>query len=63
MQKLLTLLFTALVAFSLAMPVYAQEAGAGETAKAEKKEKKGKKHGMKKKKGEKKEEMKKEETK
>ncbi len=59
MQKLLTLLFTALVAFSLAMPAFAQEAGGGE-AKTEKKEKKM--HKAKKAKKAKKEE-KKEETK
>ncbi len=43
MKKLLTLLFTAVVAFALAMPVYAQETGGQETTKSEKKEKKAKK--------------------
>ncbi len=54
MKKLLTLLFTFALAFSLAMPAFAQEtAPAGQEApKAEKKEKKAKK--MKKSKKEKK---------
>jgi len=44
MKKLLTLLFTFAVAFSLAMPVFAQEAAGGTAApKAEKKVKKQKK--------------------
>ncbi len=44
MKKLLTLLFTLALAFSLAMPAFAQEAtGQGEAPKAEKAEKKGKK--------------------
>ena len=43
MKKLLTLLFSAVLVFSLAMPVFAQEAGGGEAPKAEKKEKKMKK--------------------
>jgi hypothetical protein len=36
MKKLLTLLFTFAVAFSLAMPVFAQEAGTQETTKTTK---------------------------
>jgi ribosomal protein L12E/L44/L45/RPP1/RPP2 len=44
MKKLLTLLFALAVAFSLSMPVFAQEAAGQEAApKAEKKEKKAKK--------------------
>ena len=44
MKKLLTLLFTSILVFSLAMPVFAQDAPAGQEApKAEKKEKKMKK--------------------
>jgi len=44
MKKLLTLLFTFVLAFSLAVPVFAQEAAGGTAApKAEKKEKKQKK--------------------
>ena len=45
MKKLLTLLFTFALAFSLAMPVFAQDAAGQDTAapKAEKKEKKAKK--------------------
>ena len=44
MKKLLTLLFTSVLAFSLAMPAFAQEASSQEAApKAEKKEKKAKK--------------------
>jgi hypothetical protein len=40
MKRLLALLFTLVVAFSLTMPVFAQEAAAGEAApKAEKKKK------------------------
>ncbi len=45
MKKLLTLLFTSILVFSLAMPVFAQEpapAGGQEPTKAEKKEKKKK---------------------
>ena len=43
MKKLLTLLMTVAVAFSLAMPVFAQETAGQEAApKAEKKEKKAK---------------------
>jgi mannitol-specific phosphotransferase system IIBC component len=42
MKKLLTLLFTFVVAFSLAMPVFAQETTTQETTKAEKKTKKTK---------------------
>jgi len=36
MKKLLTLLFTGMIAFSLAMPVFAQDTGAQETTKATK---------------------------
>ncbi len=45
MKKLLTLLFTFALAFSLAMPVFAQDTGSQEAPKAEKmgKEKKAKK--------------------
>jgi hypothetical protein len=45
LKKLLTLLFTFALAFSLAMPVFAQEAAGGtqEAPKSEKKEKKMKK--------------------
>ncbi len=45
MKKLFTLLFTAALAFSLAMPVFAQDTGSQEAPKAEKKtkEKKAKK--------------------
>jgi len=43
MKKLLTLLFSAVLVFSLAMPVFAQDAGSQEAPKAEKKEKKMKK--------------------
>jgi len=44
LKKLLTLLFTFALAFSLAMPVFAQEAAGGQDApKSEKKEKKMKK--------------------
>lgn len=44
MKKLLTLLFTSILVFSLAMPVFAQQAPyGGEAPKAEKKEKKAKK--------------------
>lgn len=39
MKKLLTLLFTLVMAFSLAMPVFAQETGSQEAPKAAKKEK------------------------
>jgi hypothetical protein len=39
MKKLFTLLFTAVLAFSLAMPVFAQDAGSQEAPKAEKKSK------------------------
>jgi hypothetical protein len=55
MKKLLALLFTLVVAFSLTMPVFAQEAGGGEAApKAEKKKKAPKEKKMKKSKKEKK---------
>jgi len=37
MKKLLTLLFTAALAFSLAMPVFAQDTGTQEAPKTEKK--------------------------
>lgn len=44
MKKLFTLLFTALLAISLAAPVFAQDAGQDQPApKSEKKEKKAKK--------------------
>jgi ABC-type transporter MlaC component len=44
MKRLLTLLFALVVAFSLSMPAFAQEAAGQEAApKAEKKEKKAKK--------------------
>lgn len=44
MKKLLTLLFTFALAFTLAMPAFAQDAPAGgDAAKADKKEKKMKK--------------------
>jgi hypothetical protein len=36
MKKLFTLLFTAALAFSLAMPVFAQDTGSQETTKKEK---------------------------
>ena len=39
MKKLFTLLFTAALAFSLAMPVFAQDAGGQEAPKSEKKSK------------------------
>jgi hypothetical protein len=52
MKKLFTLLFSAVLVFSLAMPVFAQDAAGQEAPKAEKKEKKMKK--MKKEKKEKK---------
>jgi len=39
MKKLLTLLFTAALAFSLAMPVFAQDTGTQEAPKTEKKTK------------------------
>ena len=39
MKKLLTLLFTTVIAFSLAMPVFAQDTGTQEAPKAEKKTK------------------------
>jgi len=39
MKKLFTLLFTAALAFSLAMPVFAQDTGSQEAPKTEKKEK------------------------
>ncbi len=57
MKKLLTLLFTLAVAFSLTMPVFAQDTGTQEAPKAEKAEKKKKKapKEKKKKKGEEKE--------
>ena len=51
MKKLLTMLFTLAVAFSLSMPVFAQDTGSQEAPKAEKgKKKKGDKEGKKKKK-------------
>jgi len=43
MKKLFTLLFTAALAFSLAMPVFAQDTGTQDTTKTEKKAKKEKK--------------------
>ena len=43
MKKLLTLLFALAVAFSLSMPVFAQEASGQETTTTQKKEKKAKK--------------------
>jgi hypothetical protein len=43
MKKLFTLLFSAVLVFSLAMPVFAQDAAGQEAPKAEKKEKKMKK--------------------
>jgi len=46
MKKLITLLFTGVLAFTLAMPAFAQDAGGQDAAaapKAEKKEKKAKK--------------------
>ncbi len=43
MKKLFTLLFTAALAFSLAMPVFAQSTGSQDAPKAEKKQKKEKK--------------------
>ncbi len=55
MKKLLTLLFSAVLVFSLAMPVFAQDAAGQEAPKAEKKEKKHKMGKMKKEKKEKKE--------
>lgn len=39
MKKLLTLMFTAALAFSLAMPVFAQDAGSQDTTAAPKAEK------------------------
>jgi hypothetical protein len=42
MKKLFTLLFTAALAFSLAMPVFAQDTGSQEAPKSEKKSKKTK---------------------
>ena len=36
MKKLLTMLFTAVIAFSLAMPVFAQDTGTQEAPKTEK---------------------------
>jgi len=42
MKKLLALLFTAVIAFSLAMPVFAQDTGTQEAPKTEKKTKKTK---------------------
>ena len=39
MKKLFTLLFTAALAFSLAMPVFAQDTGSQEAPKSEKKTK------------------------
>jgi ABC-type transporter MlaC component len=43
MKKLLTLLFTAMIAFSLAMPVFAQDTGTQEAPKKAEKAKKAKK--------------------
>jgi len=43
MKKLLTLLFTSMIAFSLAMPVFAQDAGTQEAPKTTAKTKKAKK--------------------
>ena len=40
MKRLLTLLFTAVIAFSLAMPAFAQDTGTQETTAKEKKTKK-----------------------
>jgi len=40
MKKLLALLFTSVIAFSLAMPVFAQDTATQETPKTEKKTKK-----------------------
>ncbi len=54
MKKLFTLLFTAALAFSLAMPVFAQDTGSQEAPKAEKKTKEKKAKKAKKEKGEKK---------
>ncbi|HET7842122.1 MAG TPA: hypothetical protein VFM21_10975 [Terriglobia bacterium] len=58
MKKLATLLFTFALAFTLAMPVFAQDTGAGDAApkaeKASKKEKKASKKASKKSKKEKK---------
>lgn len=52
MKRLLTLFFALAVAFSLTMPAFSREAGAGQEApKAEKGEKKGKKKGGGKKEG------------
>jgi hypothetical protein len=42
MRKLLSLLFTFVIAFSLAMPVFAQDTGSQEAPKTEKKTKKTK---------------------
>ena len=39
MKKLLTLLFAAMVVFSLTMPAFAQETGSSDAPKAEKKKK------------------------
>ncbi len=54
MKKLFTLLFTAALAFTLAMPVFAQDTGSQEAPKAEKKTKEKKAKKAKKEKGEKK---------
>lgn len=43
MKKLLSLLFSSMLVFSLVMPVFAQDTGSQEAPKAEKKEKKAKK--------------------
>lgn len=63
MKKLLTLLFALAVAFSLSMPVFAQEAGGEAAPKATKAEKKKKAPKEKKKKAPKEEEKKAPETK
>jgi len=42
MKKLMTLLFSFVLVFSLAMPVFAQDTGTTESPKTEKKEKKAK---------------------
>ena len=44
MKKLMTLLFSFVFVFSLAMPVFAQDTGTTESPKTEKKEKKAKRH-------------------
>jgi hypothetical protein len=54
MKKLLTLLFALVIAFSLTMPVFAQETGGGEAPAPKSEKKKMKKHKAAKKKGTKK---------